>query len=208
MAQKPPITTRREHTLFFSLILVGAAVLIVTPLLKEQRVARTKVANENQALGALFALAEAQTRYHEAHGRYGWLADLVSSELVDAYAVREEGGRQYIETPGYRTDVLLPHGREGAAGVAIAPRGPGQPPPDPELVQRHFVLVARPLTPGQSGWRMWYLDERGDVYLNEGVVDVSSALLNRLPTKTIMGSQQLHSGRPLLWQRLDDLLLD
>ncbi len=208
MAQKPPITTRREHTLFFSLILIGAAVLIVTPLLKERRVARTKVENENESLGALFDLAEAQARYHETHGRYGWLADLASDDLDAGYPLREEDGRRYVTTPGYRIDVLLPHGREGAAGIAIAPRGPGQPPPDLELVKRHFVLVARPLAPGESGWRMWYLDERGDVYLNEGVVDVSGALLNRLPTKMVLGSQQLHSGRPLLWQRLDDLMLD
>ena len=208
MPQKAPIATRREHTLFFSLILIGAAVLIVAPLLKERRIAGTKVQNENQALSALFDLAEAETRYHETHGRYGWLGDLVRGDLVEGYVVREEDGRRYLETPGYRTDILLPHGREGAAGVAIAPRGPGQPPPDPELVRRHFVLVARPLAPGQSGWRIWYLDERGEVYLNEGVVDVTGALANRLPNRMVLGSQPLHSGRPLLWQRLDDLRQD
>lgn len=205
VAQPATITTRREHTLFFSLVILAAAFFIVAPLLKERGLAVAKVSNEDAALGAVFAIAEAERLYLEAHGRYGWIGDLVRDDLLRGYEVIEEDGRRYVLTPGYRTDLLLPHGREGAEGIAIAPRGPGQPPPHPELVARHMSVVARPLEPGVTGWRTWYLDERGDVFLNEGVVDVAGAMVNRLPTAQVLRTQSLVSGRPLLWQRLETL---
>ena len=208
MPPSSPITTRREHTAFFVVVLLVAALLIVAPLLRERQAAASKVENENRALSTLFEVAEAEQRYHDTHGRYGWLGDLARDDLVGGLTLVEEDGRRYVATPGYRIDVLLPHGREGAHGIAIAPRGPGRPPPHPDLVGRHVSMVARPLEPGISGWRMWYLDERGEVFLNEGVVDVEGALANRLPLKQVTTSQQLQSGLPLLWQKLEGLSRD
>ncbi|MFV1959869.1 MAG: hypothetical protein ACC662_10700, partial [Planctomycetota bacterium] len=103
-------------------------------------------------------------------------------------------------------DVLLPHGRLGASGVALTPRGIGRPPPELSLCRQHMAVVARPLEPGVTGWRMWYLDERGEVYLNEGVVDQVGARRNELPERQITHSEPLQSGSPLLWQRLDENL--
>ena len=83
--------------------------------------------------------------------------------------------------------------------VGIVPRDAHEK-PDPKLRTRHVSVVARPLKPGHSGFRMWYVDEQMELYLNEGVVDDVGARINELPAIQVSYSHRLDTARYLLWQ--------
>jgi hypothetical protein len=171
-------------------LLVGGALAVLAHV---RRDAREMVAHEDAALAALHALLAAETRHRETSGRYGWL-DEVTPLLP--------GGAAAAEAPGYRIDVLLPGGRDALGHVELVERSRAA--HDPLLAARHVALVARPLEPGRSGWRTFYLDETARVYVSEGVFDWQSASLNALPRVRVEGPQLPSQPGPV-WRPLDDL---
>jgi len=199
-----PPRGRRQHLGFFLLVIaacVGIALAIVLPELGRMR---DVVAREDAARARLEQIRETELRYRERTGRFGWIGELEKAGLLAGMVVRETDGVHWVASPGYRVDVLLPHARLGPGVVAIAPED-AEEPPDPDLLQRHFAVVARPLRPGVDGFRAWYVDEGGEVYLNEGVVDDEGAARNELPTTQVTGSMGLDTASYLLWQKASDI---
>lgn len=189
----------------FLLIIVACLLLGAGLLLTERDRAVGLIAREDQARDALLCVREAQAAYHEQTGRYGWVEDLETAGLLDGLEVVSDAveGRS-VRAEGYRIDVLLPHARLGPGVVGIGPRG-GTHPSDPDLARRHFAIVARPLKPGVTGYRMWYVDEHDELYLNEGVLDDEGVALNQLPTTQVIGPVSLDTASFLLWQRASEV---
>ena len=194
---------RRDRGWLFGLVVLGAAAAILLALAVEGGRARALVEGEDAAASAVRAVAAAEAAFHAREGRYGWLAELAASGVLGGVVVSHEPSPEHATTPGYRIDVLLPTGLRGARVVEIARRGEGE--VDEELRRGHFAVVARPTEPGRTGWRTWYLDEDGVLYLAEGVADVEAALESPLPATQVKAAQPQLSARELLWQRADAL---
>ncbi|MHC5009729.1 MAG: hypothetical protein ACYTG6_02135, partial [Planctomycetota bacterium] len=162
-----PMPARRREGLGLFLGLIGLCVLVVaSQWLEERSHARELVAREDGALTRLEQVIAAQATYRARQGRYGWLEELAVAGLLQGLPVVEEGEGTHVRADGYRIDVLLPRASLGADVVEIGPSWEGQ--ADLSLARKHFAAVARPLEPGVTGWRSWYLDERGELFLNEG----------------------------------------
>ncbi len=162
--------------------------------------ARRVIDREEAALAVLWQVRGALGRLHGQEGRYAFVEELEGAGLLAGLEVVQEEGRRHVASEGYRIDVLLPHARLGQGLIAISPRG-AEHPPDPDLSTRHFAVVARPLEPLVSGTRMYYVDEKDDLFLNEGIVDDAGARFNPLPLVQIRESQRLDSANAVAWQR-------
>ena len=106
---------------------------------------------------------------------------------------------------GYRFDVCLPDRRQPAPPVVqlVTQADAGQ--VHRELRAQHFVIVARPLEPGASGYRAFYLDESGHVWIHDGVSDEETSKRNPLPPLHLTSAEGKDpSGRS--WVRLDKLV--
>ncbi len=202
-AARRALGKRRERAWPYLVVVAAAAAAIVWPLVRESRRAHAMIEREHEALAALDRVAAAEESLREATGRYGWVEDLERSGRLGGLRVAGPDAGRYVASPGYRVDVLLPWGRLGGRGIGLVPRG-GAHPPDDDLSTSHFAVVARPLEPGTSGWRAFYMDEEAVLFLNEGVTDADSAALNPLPETKVHASQPMQSGRALLWQRADE----
>lgn len=195
---------RRDGAWPFLLLIALAAASVLVPLFWQKLRAEAMVRNEDHAARMVRRVREAQVRFFETEGRYGWVEDLDRAGLLEGFDVRREGDRFYVALGGYRIDVLLPGGRIGGDKVDLVAQG-GDRPFDFDLAQRHFAVVARPLEPMVSGWRSYYVDEDDVLYTNEGVTDLDGAKQNALPRIQVKKSVQLHESRPMLWQSPDDL---
>jgi hypothetical protein len=191
----------RERLLLPALLILLSIGGLVAIVRREMVVGRVRVAREDEALRRLRDLAAAEAAFHERRGRYGWVEDLEREGVLGALAVVEEEGVRRVACPGYRLDVLLPHGLTPGDLVRLAPREAGY--QNPDLERRHFALVARPWGPEPRGYRTWYVDETGQVYLSEGVSDVESRTRNPLPDLHL-SSSGLPEVVGLRWYRLDD----
>lgn len=195
---------RSERVLPFVAVFVVALAAIGLFLAREHRRARRIVSNEDEAVAVLQRLRAAQVVYRAQAGRYGWLGELEAAGLLEGLELHESPAPPHVRLTGYRIDVLLPYGRVGGENLGlVGERDPRA--ADPRLSEAHFALVARPLEPGRSGWRMFYLDEDDRLFLNEGVVDTDSAMRNELPAAQVKRSQPQQSSRPYLWQRADEI---
>ena len=194
---------RRESILWplAVLALLGGGLILVVE--RERSAARERVANEDAALATVRALARAEEAFHVRTGRYGWLEELRDAGLLPGgAAIRVAAHGLQALAAGYTFDILLPSGRPVVGEVPLAAHAAG--PPEPALAGKHFAVVARPERPGKDGFRTWYLDEEGRVYLSEGVSDVEGLQANPLPTARV--TQPRKQDAPgLVWRRLDDL---
>jgi hypothetical protein len=190
-AASPTSSSRRDRAALWLILLGLLVTAVVASLALVRRGAAAMVVQEDAALAGLRALLAAQVEYRERSGRYGWL---------DEVAPLLEGGAPV--TPGYRIDVLLPRRRDALGHVELAEQA--RAPYDPLLAARHVALVARPLEPGRSGWRTFYLDETARVYVSEGVFDWQSATSNALPRTRVEGPHLPQHPGPV-WRPLDDL---
>jgi hypothetical protein len=170
---------RREHLLLP--LLVGAVLvgLLLWHVRDESRTAAERVHYEDLALAQVRRVAEAEMAFHEREGRYGWLSELRRAGLADRIGVEVVDGRARAASPRYRIDVLLPFAIAPGDYIRIAPRWSGH--DDRELQRRHFAVVARPWGDALTGFRTYYLDESGDVFVSEGVSDVASRTRRPLP---------------------------
>ncbi|MFV1959868.1 MAG: hypothetical protein ACC662_10695, partial [Planctomycetota bacterium] len=80
---------RRERPWIFLFVLLLAAAAILAPVLRERWRARRMVQDEDLALVAVRAVAEAEGRFRDARGRYGWLEDLADADLLEGMALVE-----------------------------------------------------------------------------------------------------------------------
>jgi hypothetical protein len=197
---RPRAARRRDGLLPFAAVLFATIALVVGAFWRERARATAVVAREDAALDLLHRLLAAEGRLRERQGRYGWLGELERAGLLPAGARLEPGAPPHLLAEGYRFDVLLPTGRLGPA-VTIEPEGSPRGGPDEALLREHVAVVARPLSPGEDGYRVWYLDERADLYLNEGVVDVDSRLRNALPRVLLTTVSGVDPTGIMLWQR-------
>jgi hypothetical protein len=205
MERDTTFRSRREGLWPFLVVTLACLAAIALVGLAHDRRAHELVAREDAALDALRRVAAAEGAYREQAGRYGWLADLERAGLLQGLEVR--GGEDpHVRAADYRIDVLLPTVRLGPEEVQIAPQGEQE--PDPALAEQHFAAVARPLAPGVSGFRSWYLDEKGELYLNEGVLDREGLALNALPLHLVRSSEAMGSPSPMLWQHAATLQKD
>ena len=195
-----PPKRRRERLGLFVVITLACLIVVAGLILPEYGGARRIVAREDAALEALLSVQAAELELHASSGRYGFVRALADAGLLGDLDVTESDGVAWVRTDGYRVEVLLPHGRLGPGTVGIVPEG-SENAVDADLATRHFSVVARPLEPGVSGYRMWYVDQRGEVYLNEGVIDDASAALNDLPTTQVLKNASLDTASFLLWQK-------
>lgn len=161
-----------------------------------------RVALEDQAVHAVEALAAAQGRLLEAEKRYGWLAELRAAGGLPGLTYREIEGALTVSTPGYRIDVLLPATTSAGAAVALAPRSQAR--LSDRLARRHFAVVARPWGQAPGGWRTYYLDERGRMFVNEGVSDPTTRSRPPLPPIRVAENGGTGPGGHRWWP-LDDL---
>jgi len=200
----PPLPTpprrRRERLGLFLLISLVSVLVVGVLVWPELRGARGIVEREDLARAAVLEVQAREAELRERSGRYGFVRALAEAGLLDDLEVVETDGVSWIRTAGYRIEVLLPHARLGPRTVGIIPEGSGMP-VHAELATRHFSVVARPLEPAVSGHRMWYVDERGELYLNEGVIDDQSAVRNELPTTQVLENASLDTASYLLWQK-------
>jgi hypothetical protein len=184
---------RRESIGWAAAILLVCVAAGVLRLRAVQREAAEVVAREDAARRLLERIRDAETVHHERTGTYAWLDDLEGIETV-----RGEG-RAVAATPGYRIDLLLPTERRAGDRLRLAVRGEAE--PDLALAKRHFAAVARPTDPGISGFRTWYLDERGDLFHSEGVVDPEALAHGALPEWAVRGEASRDSPSAILWRR-------
>lgn len=169
---------RRESLLGSLLVLVAAFACVLGLLVRVDRSVATVLARERSAHAVAQKVVAAQARLLSARGAYGSLAELGAAGLLDLPLVTVEGAT-FAVLNGYRHDVLLPTG----PGIGpLIPLGlPDLARPDAELARKHFAVVARPLEPGLSGYRIWYLDEAGRTFVCEGVSDEEGLAANPLP---------------------------
>ena len=195
---------RRDGAPLFVLLILAAAAVIIVPLWRQRSQAVEMVHNEDAAMVMVDRVHEAEVRFHAREGRYGWVEDLERAGLLEGFEVVRDGDTFYVASPGYRVDVLLPTARLGSTNVELVVQG-GDKPVDFDLASRHVSVVARPVRPMETGWRSYYVDEDDVLYTNEGVADTDGARLNALPKTQVKMSQLLHSSRPMLWQKPEDL---
>jgi hypothetical protein len=197
-------TGRRRESILWPLAVlavVGAVLFVVVR--RERGAARERVANEDTALATARTLGRAEQAFHARTGRYGWLEELRDAGLLppDVPTRMAAHGLQALNA-GYMLDVLLPSGRAVVGEVPLGTHATG--PAEPALASRHFAVVARPERPGKDGFRIWYLDEEGRVFLSEGVSDVEGLRENPLPlARVTRPKKQEEPG--LVWRRLDEL---
>ena len=170
----------RDLILLPLIVAVAAVIWFVVAAGAETRRAEERVRHEDAALDAVRRIAAAQARHHAAEGRYGWLEDLRGAPELEGLTLREEGTSLIAAVPGYRIDVMLPATTSAAQLVALAIRSEER--LSERLARRHFAVVARPWEDDTRAWRTWYLDERGRVYVNEGVSDPLTRERPPLPT--------------------------
>lgn len=198
---------RRETLAPFVLALVGVLAVVAGTVAREVGRGRELVGHEDRALAALFRLEAAEAGHHAATGRYAFVEELAASGWLEGMEIAGPPGERYVRSSGYRLDVLLPHAEVGPA-VLVTPRRAGAAEVDPALAMRHHAVVARPLSPGGTGYRTYYIDEGRELFLHEGVVDDAGAASSRLPSSLVRGNVALSAGAPILWQRFSDLLSD
>ncbi len=190
---------RRERALPFVILFLLALAVIVLPLARGVHEARRMVANEDEAVRVLTRLRSAEVVLRAERGHYGWLGDLAQAGLIPDLVVEDEPSPPHVVLDGYRIDVLLPYGHVGGNIVGLVTEADARD-RDPTLSQDHVSLVARPLAPAETGWRMYYLDEDDRLFVNEGVTDPESAERNQLPKSQVKEPQPQLSSRPHLWQ--------
>ena len=190
---------QRREWVFVPLLLVGACVAAFAYALHRGReVAQAHVAREDTAVSALRAIAQAQARHHESESRYAWLDDLALT-----HSVHTDDVGPHVLVDGYRIDALLPAQRQTSPAVEVISKTQGKAHRD--LRGKYFVLVARPADPGKTGYRAFYLDEGGLVWINEGVSDEETLRRNPLPRTHLATSEGKDpSGR--VWTRQDKLV--
>ncbi len=194
----------RERLLIPLALILGAVALVVLTVRREQAIARDRVTFEDRAFGLLSAVSKAQHRFHEANGRYGWIADLEEAGLLRGWPIEDRDGHRVVTTPRYRLDVLLPYSMAPGDLVLIATRDKGQ--SNPDLERAHFVVVARPWGEERTGFRTYYVDETGDVIVSEGVSDVASRSKRPLPEFMLsMRKGYYREAVGLRWWYLDHL---
>jgi hypothetical protein len=191
---------RQDRAGLWRLVLALLAAAVVGSLVAARREAAALVVREEAALSAARRVLEAERVHRERRGRYGGLSELGQDGLLGADLRVEADGSVLAE--GYRLDVLLPTGKDALGEVLLAPHGAVA--HDPLLAARHVAVVARPVEPGRSGWRTYYLDETGRVYVSEGVCDAESALENHLPRVRVTGPHLPVQPGPV-WRPLDDI---
>ena len=192
----------RDLILLPLIVAVAAVIWFVVAAGAETRRAEERVRHEDAALDAVRRIAAAQARHHAAEGRYGWLEDLRRDPALADLAFVSEGTELVVRTPGYRVDVLLPATSSAAQAVTLAPRGEGR--LSDRLARRHMAVVARPWDAEASAWRLWYLDERGRIYVNEGVSDPLTRERPPLPTLRVPDPGGVDATGMRFWP-LDDL---
>lgn len=194
---------RRESILWPLAVLALVGGVLAFGISRERGAARERVANEDAALAAARAVGRAQKAFHARTGRYGWLEELREAGLLPP-ETRIRAGAHGLQalSAGYTLDVLLPSGRAVVGEVPLGTHAIG--PAEPALASRHFAVVARPERPGQDGFRIWYLDEEGQVFLSEGVSDVEGLRDNPLPAVRVTRPRKQEEPG-LVWRRLDDL---
>ncbi len=178
------------------LLALVAGVLVV--LEHQRRQGAERVALEDTALAAVKALIAAEQAHRTSAGRYGWL-----EELGGPLPLATVSGPQGLEgrSGGYRIEVLLPSGRGPGGEVLLVPRGGAA---DPLLAARHVAVVARPLVPGESGWRVFYGDETGRLFVQEGAIDAEGSRENALPRARLERPRSANEPGAV-WRLLDDL---
>lgn len=196
----PPLQRRVEGTwAWWALVLaLGAVVALVLARLGGE--VQHMHAQEEAALAAARALLGVEREHRQQAGRYAGLEELAQAGRLPAALGRREGSAA-LEVPGYTLHVLLPTGTNAAGEVLLAP------PPalgDPLLGARHVAIVARPRVPGRDGYRAWYVDEDGRVFLQEGVSDVEA--LDESPFPHVrLPALNTKSGSGAAWHALDSL---
>lgn len=179
-------------------LLLAGGVLAVLGL--EARDARQKVAREDEALAAVRALLQLSEAQRKQSGRYVWLEDLGGAGALPFATVVGAQGLE-ARTPGYRLQILLPTGRDPGGAVLLAPAGASV---DVLLAARHMAVVARPLVPGVDGYRSFYADETGRIFVQEGAVDAEGLRESALPRARLERPSGAESPGPV-WRLLEDL---
>jgi len=180
----------------------GLLLALVTGVLlvleQQRRQGAEHVAREDAALAAVKSLIAAEQTHRASAGRFAWL-----EELGATLPVATKAGPQGLEgrSPGYRLDVLLPSGRGAGGEILLVTRGGAT---DPLLAARHLAVVARPLVPGESGWRIFYADETGRVFVQEGAIDAEGSRENLLPRARLERPRSANEPGAV-WRLLDDL---
>ena len=194
-----PPARRREGIILPLLVLGGVIAFSVLWGTRARDQASAMVAREDRALAVAKALVAAEARYHESAGRYGWIEDLADLGLLPAPTAPGPHGLQLV-ADGYRLDLLLPSAPPNAFGVEIRPHDGG--PPDHDGAAQHLAVVARPDTPGRDGYRVWYLDETGQVFVSETVCEEQDQRALALPTLRLERSTTGLAPGPQ-WRALD-----
>lgn len=191
---------RREWLVVPSLIILACVVAFAWVLHGLGRDARALVENEDGAVEVLRLLEKAQHARKITRGEFAWLTDLeLSSDLTTA---RDDIG-PHVLASGYRFDVLLPAFRQSSPIVELVTQDAGK--EHPELRRKHFVIVARPQAPGLGGYRTFYLDDTGLIWISEGVSDEEILRRNPLPL-THLGTSEGKDASGRSWVRLDTLV--
>ena len=180
------------------LVIVLAAGATYWWMERELNIASCIVAEEDETLEALAKVLEAQGRYLKRHRTYAWAGQLADDGLLDGMTRGEED--EIRVSDAYRIDVLLPHRAASKGAIAIAPRGAKT--PSKELARKYMSLVARPLRPGVDGYRVYYVDQRGEFFAHEGVIDETTLMANRLPPFAIQHDTS-NSIAGLRWVKLE-----
>jgi hypothetical protein len=191
---------RVERAGFWTAVFVAIVAGVFAVLLAQRAVARGKVDREDAALEAVRLVLREAEAYRREAGRFGWLEELGAAKPLRLPVVPGPQGLE-ARTEGYRIQVLLPTGRSASGQVLLAPSGATF---DPLLAARHVAVVARPLVPGEDGYRAFYLDETGRVFVQEGAVDGEGLRENALPRARIEKPTGAESPGAV-WRLLDDL---
>lgn len=192
----------RELIVLPLLVVVVGIVWFVLQTQGETLIVGDRVIREDQARSMVERLAQAQTAFHAAEGRYGWLEELRGAGSLDGVTWQTQGLDLVATTPGYRIDVMLPATTSAGEAVALGLRSEER--LSERLARKHFAIVARPWGDPSDAWRTWYLDERGRLFVNEGVSDTQTRSQPALPT-VLVGPNGGTDPAGLRWWPLDNL---
>jgi hypothetical protein len=167
----------RHRSLLFGpleAVLVASLGLAVLVLWRSDTDAKRVVSREERGLAFLRTLVAAQVEFHAKGARdvdgdgkpeFATLDELVAAGLVAGTLLRDDVAT-YLESDGYRVEVLLPSGEMPNRRKAWARSSEHV---DSRLAAVTFAVVGLPLAKGPRVLRGFYLDGSGYGYAVDGV---------------------------------------
>lgn len=204
-AMPPPLRPTRERTWIYILVILACGVGFGWHVVGLEAEVADLVRAEDAAKATVGEVFEAQKRHRTHTGQFGTLAELATGgELTGVEVVEDEDAAPGFVRHGYRFELLLPDSKSGEGHLRMIRDLDREGRPSVSLRKHHHMIVARPVEPGQTGFRILYMDEAGDLWVSEGVSDEAQRNVNPLP-RAHLATTGAKNPLGLVWMKWADI---